>query len=72
MPLHARAALLPAAALLAATTTLAACSPRQTAANQAEATCRDQAIRDTSEIPGIVADTARDRMVRACLARQPH
>lgn len=69
MPLSSRAALLPAAALLAA---LPACTARQTAANQAEATCRDQAIRDTSEIPGIVADTDRDRMVRACLARQPH
>ncbi|MGI4977924.1 MAG: hypothetical protein ACRYG6_13370 [Janthinobacterium lividum] len=72
MPFPTRAALLPAAALLAATAVLAACSARQTAANQAEATCRDEAIRDTSEIPGIVADTARDRMTRACLARQPH
>ena len=62
----------PAALLLVATAALSACSPRQTAANQAEATCRDQAIRDTSEIPGVVADTARDRMVRACLAREPH
>lgn len=69
MPLSPRAALLPAAALLV---TLSACTARQTAANQAEATCRDQAIRDTSELPGIVADTDRDRMVRACLARQPH
>ncbi len=69
MPVPTRVAFLPAAALLAA---LSACSARQTAANQAEATCRDQAIRDTSEIPGIVADTARDRMIRACLARQPH
>lgn len=65
MPVPTRAALLALAAL-------AACSARQTAANQAEAVCRDQAIRDTSEIPGIVADTARDRMTRACLARQPH
>ena len=47
---------------------LAACSARQTAANQAEATCRAQAISDTSELPGVVADTARDRMVRPCLA----
>lgn len=68
MPFRAPTALLLAASLAS----LSACSPRQTAANQAEATCRDQAIRDTSEIPGIVADTARDRMVRACLARQPH
>ena len=68
MPLPSRAAL----ALLAALAALPACTARQTAADEAEATCRDQAIRDTSEIPGIVADTARDRMVHACLARQPH
>ena len=47
---------------------LGACTARQTAANQAEATCRVQAISDTSELPGIVADTARDRMIRHCLA----
>ncbi len=57
-----------AAALLAALLSFAACSARQTAANEAEATCRAQAISDTSELPGIVADTARDRMVRRCVA----
>ena len=56
------------AALLATFLALAACSARQTAANQAEAVCRDQAIADTSELPGIVADTDRDRMVRRCVA----
>lgn len=58
----------PTLPLLAALLALAACSARQTAANQAEATCRVQAIGDTSELPGVVADTARDRMVRRCLA----
>ncbi len=56
------------ATLLAALLSLPACSARQTAADEAEATCRAQAISDTSELPGIVADTARDRMVRHCVA----
>ncbi len=62
---------MPALPALLAALALCACSARQTAANQAEATCRVQAISDTSELPGIVADTARDRMVRDCLARAP-
>ena len=53
---------------LAAALALAACAGHRPGADQAEATCRAQSVGDTSELPGAIAGTARDDMVRRCAA----
>lgn len=58
----------PAALLLAAALAPVAYAAHRPGADEAQATCRARAISDTSELPGAVADTDRDRMIRRCIA----